>query len=118
MPTIKYEGLEIEVDQDGYLVNFEDWNDQVACALADQEGISHQCPMSEERMEILRFMRNYYTTHNSFPVVRALCKNVHQDAACTYEQFPDPIKAWKIAGLPKPSTEVFARVKHEAWPHH
>lgn len=113
MDKIEYEGLSVQLDDEGYLVNFSDWNEKVACALADREGVSHECPLTAERIEILKFMRDYYEKFGSFPILRAVCKNVHQSKDCTYENFPDPIVAWKIAGLPKPTTEVFAYIKHE-----
>jgi TusE/DsrC/DsvC family sulfur relay protein len=112
MPNIECEGRTIPLDEEGYLVNFEDWNEKVACALADREGVSSECPLTTERMEILKFMREYYKNFSSFPILRAVCRNIHQPNHCTYEQFPDPIVAWKIAGLPKPTTEVFAYIKH------
>ncbi len=112
MPVIEYSGLKIEVDEEGYLVRFEDWNEKIACALADQEGISTQCPLTEERMNILRYLRDYYKKFNAFPIIQAVCKNVHQPQGCMSEQFLDPIQAWRIAGLPKPTTEVFAYIKH------
>ncbi len=102
----------VEVDQGGYLVRFENWNEKVACALAKREGISDQCPLTRERMDILIFLRGYYQRYNSFPTVRAVCRNVRQKENCEYELFIDPIKAWKIAGLPKPTTEVFAYIQH------
>ena len=114
MTTATYAGQSIEVDEEGYLVNFEDWNEKVACALAEREGILDQCPLTEERMSILRFLRDYYKKFNSFPIVQAVCKNVHQPKECLNEQFIDPIQAWKIAGLPKPTTEVFAYIKHKS----
>jgi tRNA 2-thiouridine synthesizing protein E len=113
MPTFEYSGIQIQVDDEGYLVNFDDWNEKVACALAEREGILNQCPLTEERMSILKFLRGYYKNFNSFPIVQAVCKNVHQPKDCLNEQFIDPIQAWKIAGLPKPTTEVFAYIKHK-----
>jgi TusE/DsrC/DsvC family sulfur relay protein len=115
MPTIEYEGQKIELDDEGYLVNFDDWNEKVACALADKEGVSKQCPLSKEKMDILKYMRDYYKKFYSFPIVRYVCKNVHQPKNCQYEQFPDPIIAWKIAGLPKPMVEVDAYIKKHGW---
>ena len=112
MPTIEYSGMTIDVDEEGYLRKFEDWNEKVACALAEREGIAATCPLTQERMVILKFMRGYFERFNSFPMIREVCRNVHQPAACTYEQFVDPIQAWKIAGLPKPTTEVFAYLQH------
>lgn len=112
VPFLEYEAGQVEVDEEGYLVRSEDWNEKVACALAGQEGISDQCPLTRERMDILVFLRDYYQRYNSFPMVRAVCRNVHQGKNCEYELFIDPLKAWKIAGLPKPTTEVFAYIKH------
>jgi len=112
MPQLKYAGIQVDVDDEGYLVNFDDWDEKVACALADREGILDQCPLTQERMDILHFLRGYYKKFNSFPIVQHVCKYVHQAKDCEYEQFIDPIQAWKIAGLPKPTTEVFAYIRH------
>jgi TusE/DsrC/DsvC family sulfur relay protein len=104
MTTIEVEGLKIQLDQEGYLVNFDDWNETVACALAEREGVSKTCPMNEKQMEILKFIREYYRKFNSIPIVRAVCTNVHQPKECEYIQFPDPVTACKIAGIPKLDT--------------
>ena len=102
----------ITLDQEGYLRDFESWTEKIACALADQENVSRECPLSADRMDILKFIRGYYVKFVAFPIVRAVCKNVRQSKDCQYQQFPDPIIAWKIAGLPKPTPEVFAKIKH------
>jgi TusE/DsrC/DsvC family sulfur relay protein len=104
MPTCEYEGLKIEVDEEGYLVNFDDWNEKVACALAEREGVSRECPLRMEQLEILKFIREYYQKYHSVPVVRAVCTNVHQSQKCEYLEFPDPIMTCKIAGIPKLET--------------
>lgn len=102
----------LNLDQDGYLTDSSTWTEEIACALAKLEGLSDECPLSQERMDILRFVRDYYQKFEAFPIIRAVCKNVGQDKTCQYEQFPDPITAWKIAGLPKPNPEVLAKIKH------
>jgi tRNA 2-thiouridine synthesizing protein E len=99
MPFIESGGLKIEVDDQGFLVKFEDWNEKVACALAEQEGVSE---LTKERMSIVTFIRDYYKEFKSMPILRAVCKNIHQPKECVTEQFIDPLKAWKIAGLPNP----------------
>ena len=112
MTTLTYENETITLDHEGYLEDFENWNEKTACAMADHEGISQECPLSKDRMDILKFIRDYYKKFEAFPIVRAVCKNVGQSKDCQYQQFPDPIIAWKIAGLPKPTPEVFAKIKH------
>ena len=71
--------------------------------LAAQEGITE---LAEDQLDILKFMREYYKKHKFFPIVRYVCKNVHQPRNCVTEKFMDPVTAWKIAGLPNPGEEV------------
>jgi tRNA 2-thiouridine synthesizing protein E len=104
MATFKYKGKEIRLDEEGYLEKFEDWDETVACALADSEGVSRECPLGEQQMEILKFIRQYYKRFGSAPVARAVCVKVEQPGKCEYVQFPDPITACKIAGIPKLET--------------
>ena len=103
MPVIEHEGLTITIDEDGFLANLEDWTGTVARVLAAREGIGE---LSEDKLDILKFMRTYYLKHRFFPIVRFVCKNVNQPRNCVTEQFIDPVKAWKIAGLPNPGDEV------------
>lgn len=103
--------LELHLDEEGYLKDFTSWTEEIACALAEKEGVDDECPLSTERMEIVKFMRNYYQKFEAFPILRAVCRNVGQTKDCNYQQFPDPVKAWKIAGLPKPTPEVFAKIR-------
>ena len=109
MKTIEQEGLKINVDEDGFLVKPGDWTEPVALVLAHREGIAE---LTEGRLDILRFMREYYRKHEFFPIVRYVCKNVHQPNNCVTEQFADPVRAWKIAGLPNPGEEV---IMFKAW---
>ena len=112
MPIFEYAGNRVEVDEEGYLLRFKDWNEKIACGLAEREGISDRCPLTRERMDILIFLRDYYQKFESFPMIRAVCRRVHQKENCEYDLFIDPLQAWKIAGLPKPTTEVFAYIRH------
>jgi TusE/DsrC/DsvC family sulfur relay protein len=113
MPTIEYQHMKIEVDDEGYLLNSDEWNEQVACALSQRVEDIEECDLTKERLDILKFMREYYLRYESFPIVRYVCKKVRQPSACLYEEFIDPIKAWKIAGLPKPPVDVIGRIQHE-----
>ena len=87
MPFIEVEGKKIELDSEGFLVKFEDWNENVACALADSENVSNVCPLTKERIEIFQFMREFYKKFNAFPLARAICTNVHTKE-CNLEKFP------------------------------
>ena len=98
MSVIECDGKKIEIDDDGFLSNLEDWDESVAQVLATREGVD---TLSHEQMEIISFMRNYYLKFKVFPILNQLCKIVHQSRKCVNEQFINPEKAWKIAGLPK-----------------
>lgn len=97
MPTIECGGKQIAVDDKGFLVNMADWSEGVAQCIAQQEGLT---PLTEEQMTIIKFLREYYKTFSSFPILNYVCKNIHQPRECVNEQFVNPEKAWKIAGLP------------------
>jgi len=111
MKTTEHEDQTLELDDEGYLASFDRWSEEVACAMAEREGVTGRCPMTAEAIDILRYMREYYQTFNSFPVVLSVCKRVHQPRGCICDQFPDALTAWKIAGLPKPSAGVLAHLR-------
>lgn len=110
MSVLEYGGSKIELDEEGYLVQWEDWNEKVACALAEQEGIDE---LTDDRMDVIKFMREYYRKYQFFPILGSVCKNVHQEKDCLVHDFVDPLKAWKIAGLPKPSPQVIGYLHGE-----
>lgn len=105
MPVLEYEKKKINVDDEGYLVNFDGWDEGAARALAAREGIDE---LTEDRIAILKFIREYYKTYNFFPILNAICKNVHEPKDCMQEKFMNPLVAWKIAGLPKPEEPVIS----------
>lgn len=97
MPTIECGGKQIAVDDKGFLVNMDDWTEGVAQAIAQREGLA---ALTDEQMVIIKFLRDYYKTFASFPILNYVCKHTHQAKKCVNEQFVNPEKAWKIAGLP------------------
>ncbi len=104
MQKIEYERREIALDEEGYLDNPDNWDETVACALAEREGASSECPLRDKQLEVLNFIREYHKKFGIVPVARAACRKVHQHRKCEYIQFPDPITACKIAGIPKLNT--------------
>ncbi len=110
MAILEYSGLKIQVDDEGYLENPDDWNEKVACALAEKEGVEE---LTEDRMEIIRFLRDHYKKYNFFPILSSICKNVHQPKECVNAEFMSPLTAWKVAGLPKPNRQVMGYLMGE-----
>lgn len=58
--------LEIAHDSEGYLIDPEDWNEDVARELAAEEGIE----LDDRYWPVLRFMRDYWAEHRVAPDVR------------------------------------------------
>lgn len=97
----------LELDNDGFLKNLEDWNEQIAEALAQQEGIE----LTAEHWEILLLLRRFYQEFDVSPAMRPLSKYIRTElgadkASSIYllQLFPgSPAKvAARIAGLPRP----------------
>lgn len=103
MGMIEHGGINVAVDEQGYLVNFEEWNEGIALLLAAQEGVGE---LTSDRLDMLRFMRTYYREHHFFPIIRSICKKVHKPKECFVEQFMPSPDRWKIAGLPNLGDEV------------
>lgn len=110
MPFLDSAGLKIEIDEEGFLANTDAWNEKVACALAENEGVEE---LTEDRMEIIRFLRTHYEKYNHFPVLNTVCTNLSQEKECMQHRFIDPLKAWKIAGLPRPTPQVIGYLHGE-----
>ncbi|GAB6057464.1 TusE/DsrC/DsvC family sulfur relay protein [Desulfonatronum parangueonense] len=99
MPQIDFDGKTCEVDQDGFLLDPECWNEDVARAILKH----HSGPeLNEQTLSILQFMREHYKKFHAFPILHAVCKKLNQPKECVREEFLDPLLAWKAAGLPKP----------------
>jgi tRNA 2-thiouridine synthesizing protein E len=61
----------IEVDSEGYLINPEEWNKEVAIELAKSEDIE----LSDDYWAIFDFMQSYYKEHGIVPDIRHTAKN-------------------------------------------
>jgi len=108
MASIEVNGKSLDVDEEGYLQNLEDWNMDVANFLAEQEGID----MTDNHWDVVNFLREYYEEYKIAPMIRILTKAIGKklgpdkgNTKYLYELYPGgPAKqACKIAGLPKPT---------------
>ena len=102
MAVITLAGKEFEVDEDGFIQDPALWNEGIAKALAEQEGIQE---LGEEHWKVIRFLRDYYLKFGVAPMIRKLTKETGLPLKRIYELFPTgPAKgACKLAGLPKPT---------------
>jgi len=102
MAFLEISGKQIELDEDGFVVNPDEWTDDVAKEFAEGEGIKE---LTEEHWKVIYYLRDYYKQFQVAPMVRKMCKQTGYSLKQIYELFPSgPAKgACKLAGLPKPT---------------
>jgi len=108
MGMLELNGISVEVDEEGYLEDLNEWTEEIAIAMAEAEDVE----LTEEHWDIIKFLREYYEEYQIAPAVRVLTKAVGKrlgkdkgNSRYLYSLFPfGPGKqACKYAGLPKPT---------------
>jgi len=102
MPKAVFGGMEMEIDEDGFIQEPEKWSEAVAEDLAKTEEVEK---MGNDHWHLVKYIRDYYLQFGVAPPIRMLCKKTGFDLKYVYELFPGgPAKgACKVAGLPKPT---------------
>ena len=103
---IRLENRAINTDRQGYLLDPDDWDQEVAVAMARLDGVD----LSQPHWEIIDFLRAYYFEYAMAPPMRLLVKAVASrlgvergNSRYLYRLFPDgPAKqACRYAGCEK-----------------
>jgi tRNA 2-thiouridine synthesizing protein E len=91
----------VDVDAEGFLTSPEQWNEEIAEAIARDSGIAE---LTERHWLVVRFMRERYLATGTAPSIHALGKESGVPVKELYQLFPKgPAKlAAKIGGIPKP----------------
>lgn len=99
MPRKVYAGIEVDVDEEGYLIDMNQWTPEVAKAIAAEMGIE----LTEKHFQVIEYLRQLAKEGKSLSM-RKIGKSGVVTVKEFYDLFPDgPLKkAAKIAGLPKP----------------
>ena len=94
-----------EIDGEGYLIEPNSWNEEVAKEFAKQENIE----LVEDHWDAINFMRGYYAEHQIAPDVRHVMKHLAERLGADsrnriFELFPYGYvkQACKIAGMKRP----------------
>ena len=101
MTTTQIAGTTVEIGDDGFFTDPEQWREEMAPDLARAEGID---TLTQDHWRVLRFMRSEYAKKGTGPTVRVLGKTSGVSVKELYQLFPKgPAKvAARIAGIPKP----------------
>ena len=91
----------VNVDAEGFMTDPEQWNEQIARAIARENGVPE---LTDRHWLVVRFMRDRYLATGTAPSIRSLGKESGVPVKELYQLFPKgPAKlAAKIAGIPKP----------------
>jgi tRNA 2-thiouridine synthesizing protein E len=102
MSVIELSGIQVEVDEDGFIQQPELWTPELAAAIAKTEDVPE---LTEDHWKVINYLRGYYQEFGIAPMIRKVCKETDFKLKEIYDLFPSgPAKgACKIAGLPKPT---------------
>lgn len=104
---LEVSGTRIETDEEGFLLDPNDWSPEVAAQIARELGLE----LTDDVWEVVQFVRDYYERCQSVPEARVLLKELgarHGKVRATrkylYRLFPYGYgqQACKIAGMRKP----------------
>ena len=102
MPTLDFDGRPLEVNEEGFLAETEEWTEDVARFLArHHEGVME---LNKDHWTVIHFVRGFYLEHGLAPLIRVMCKKTRFKLKEIYGLFPSgPAQgACKVAGLPTP----------------
>ncbi len=103
--ALEVNGKTIETDGNGNLVNYTDWDEEVAKALAQAEGIE----LTQDHWDVINYLREEYVDNgNNQPMERVILKEMSKrwgrkiSSKDLYKLFPNaPSKQGnRVAGLP------------------
>lgn len=104
--ALEVNGTTLETNENGYLLDHNQWNEDVAKAIADVEGLE----LTQQHMDVIDYLRDEYINNNANqPNDRALNKEMSTkwgrkvSSKELYDLFPGkPSKqAGLVAGLPE-----------------
>ena len=101
MPTATFATHDVELNDEGFFVDPEQWTEDMVPELARREGIDE---LTDAHWTVIRFMRTEFLDKGTGPTVRVLGKASGVPVKELYQLFPKgPAKvAARIAGIPKP----------------
>ena len=94
-------GVSVNVNEEGYLTDFNQWNKEVGQGIAEQEGIE----MTDRHWEVIDYLQDQHRKEVALSI-RKVGKSGVVDIKEFYQLFPNgPLKiSTKIAGIPKPAS--------------
>lgn len=102
MAQMELAGNMYEVDEKGFLLEPEKWNEDLAKAYAALEGVTE---LSKDHWTVIHYLRSYYLKNGICPMIRRLTRVTGIGLKDLWKLFPQgpANSACKWAGVPKPT---------------
>lgn len=100
MPTITIASSNVEVNDEGFMTKYDEWNDEIGKALAANIGLT----LTDEHWEVIRFLRDDFASQGETATLRRVSTVGGKPTKTLFKLFPKkPAKKMSyVAGLPKP----------------
>ena len=97
--------VELQFDEDGFLIDPDSWSEVTSELIAEMDGIG---PLGERHWAVIRFVRDRYLRLGAIPPMRSICRSAELDKQAVKGLFGGCLQVWRIAGLPNPGEEARA----------
>jgi tRNA 2-thiouridine synthesizing protein E len=100
MPTTTIAGHQLEVNEEGFLSNPDDWTEELGAEFARLIGVG----MTEDHWRLVKFLREDYKAMGETPTLRRVSLQTGMPVKQLFTLFPGkPAKKMSyVAGVPKP----------------
>jgi tRNA 2-thiouridine synthesizing protein E len=101
MPTATIAGREVHMNDEGFMIDPNEWNEEIGAFLARQIGID---PLTDDHWKVIRFLRSDFTDQGETATLRRVSTLAGVGTKVLYGLFPGKParKMAYISGLPKP----------------
>jgi TusE/DsrC/DsvC family sulfur relay protein len=101
MTTRTIAGIEVQVNDEGFLTNPDEWSKEIATELAKEEGIE---TLSEDHWKVIEFCRQSATESGGAPTLRQITTGTGISTKELFALYPKgpAKKVARISGLGKP----------------
>ena len=100
MPKMEIAGKQVEVNEEGFLTEYDEWTEDIAKELAKNIDIE----MTDEHWKLIKFLREDYKAKGETPTTRRVQNELGVPVKQQFTLFPKkPGKKMSyVAGVPKP----------------
>lgn len=94
---------ELTLDENGLLLNPDEWSGTIAEQIAVQLDIPE---LSKDHWKVIDALRLHYERFGVAPAMHNICQANHKSKDWVRKLFHNCLNAWRVAGLPDPGEEA------------